>query len=104
MFTANLNAGKIISFNTINAGKGYLSVPTVTITPAITGAGSGASAYATVSNGSVSLTLVNQGNGYNGNNPSFERNYTGTTFTTVKGNGTSIVNIDLGTGKRAVEY
>ena len=102
-FTATVSNGQVTGFNTVNAGNGYLSAPSVTITPAISGAGSGASAYATVSGGQVSLTLVNKGNGFRGNLPTSEKDYSGTSSINVKGSATSIVNIDLGTGKRTIE-
>ena len=104
VYAANLSNGQITSFSSVNQGNGYLSVPSVTITSAIPGAGSGASAYAVVSGGKItSLSLVNGGAGYRGNTPSNEKDFSGTTYTTVTGSTTSIIIIDLGTGKRTIE-
>ncbi len=91
------------TFTKVNEGNGYLTVPNVTIESAIAGAGSGASAYATVTGGKVTaLTLVNAGNGFRGNTPASAKSYSPSSIN-VKGSGTTIINIDLGTGKRTVE-
>lgn len=58
---APLAEGFVTSISVTSGGENYTSVPTVTIT----GTGTGAVAYATVSNGSISsIYLVNSGSGY----------------------------------------
>ena len=53
------------AFTITNAGTGYTSAPTVTITPKQSGVGSGATATATVSGGAVTgIILTNAGSGY----------------------------------------
>jgi hypothetical protein len=94
--------GKVTGVSPASSGNGYLTVPAVNVTSVIPGQGSGASFYATISGGAVSLTLVNQGNGYRGNLPSSSKSYSPPSIN-VKGNGTTIINIDLGTGKRTIE-
>ena len=103
-YKAVLTNGQITSYTSVNQGNGYLSVPNVTITPAISGAGAGASAYATVAGGKViSLTVINKGSNYRSNVPVASKDFSGTTFLTVKGSSSTILNIDLGTGKRTIE-
>lgn len=103
-YTGTATNGNVSStFTKINEGNGYLTVPAVTIESAIPGVGTGASAYATLSGGKITgLTLVNAGNSYRGNTPSSAKNYS-IPSVNVKGNGATIVNIDLGTGKRTIE-
>jgi hypothetical protein len=103
--TANVNSeGSITSFTINNAGGGYLATPTVTITPAVPSAGSGASAVATVAAGIVSsMTLLTGGSGYVGfNTPTTLQNAPSATYANIKGTGTTIVNIHLGTGLRTI--
>jgi hypothetical protein len=106
--TANVNqtsGGNITGFTMVNQGNGYMNVPTVTLTTAVTGAGSGASAIAVLSGGSVSsLNLIYGGAGYTGiNTPTSVKNAPSSTGVTVNGSGTTITYINLGTGKRSVE-
>lgn len=104
IYYAEVSDGKITGFDDSEQGNGYLSVPSVTITSAIPNAGNGGKANANVSGGKVtSLSLVNSGNGYRGNIPSSEKDFSGSTFVNVKGSSTSILNFNLGTGKRSVE-
>jgi hypothetical protein len=98
--TATVTSGIITALNLSPAGKGYLTVPTVSIIPQVTGIGSGASAYATVSGGVVTLNLVNGGSGYLGvNTPTtLENGPQAVTTVTVKGGAPVIKDIHLGTG------
>lgn len=98
--TATVAGGIITGLTLDPAGKGYLTEPTVTIAPQVPGIGSGASAYATVSGGVVTLHLVNGGTGYTGiNRPAAAVNGPqGVTTVTVKGEAPIIKDIDLGTG------
>ena len=97
--------GNITGFTMTNTGNGYLSIPSVTLTTNITGVGSGASALAVLSGGSVSsLNLIYGGSGYTGlNTPTLVQNAPSSTGVSVKGSGTTITIINLGTGKRTVE-
>jgi hypothetical protein len=104
--TANVNSnGSITGFTMTNTGNGYLSIPSVTLTTNVTGAGSGASAVAVLSGGSVSsLNLIFGGSGYTGiNTPTAVQNAPSSTGVSVKGSGTTITYINLGTGKRTIE-
>lgn len=59
--TANTIAGFVIGATITEAGSGYTSAPTVTIS----GSGSGATATASISNGTVTgITITNAGTGY----------------------------------------
>ena len=104
--TATVNAnGNITGFTVTASGNGYLTVPTVTLTPQITGMGSGASAVAVLSGATVgSLSLIYGGTGYTGvNTPATVQNAPSATAVIVKGSGTTITYINLGTGKRSID-
>jgi hypothetical protein len=104
--TAIVNAnGTITGFTMNNVGEGYLTVPTVTITPSLTGVGTGATAIANLNTSTVSsLSVIYGGTGYTGiNTPSAVQNAPPSTSASVKGTGTTIVYINLGTGKRTIE-
>lgn len=106
-YTANFNpiSGVITGFNSVNQGNGYVAIPMVTITSAIPGAGTGALASAIVNGNKVtSVVLVNGGKGFQGNIPAASQGFSGSVFATdVVSGGTSIININLGTGKRTIE-
>ncbi|MCX6325538.1 MAG: hypothetical protein NT144_02635 [Bacteroidia bacterium] len=111
-YTATITDGNITALPkdvagifTGNVGNGYLTVPSVTITPGVSGMGTGASAVAVLTNGTVSsLNLVNGGSGFTGvNTPATAANAPASTAVSVIGSGTTIVNINLGTGKRSIE-
>jgi hypothetical protein len=88
----------------VNKGMGYLTEPTVSIISPVTGTSLGASAYTVVSNGEVSaIKLVNKGTGFRGNTPASAKTYTIPAAVTITGNGATVLNIDLGTGKRTIE-
>jgi len=99
------NDGNITGFAVNNPGNGYMSVPTVTLTTQITGMGTGASAVAVVSGGSVSsLNLINGGTAYTGvNTPATAQNAPSSIGVNVTGSGTTITDYNLGTGKRSIE-
>ena len=61
---ASLRDGKVVFITITNAGSGYVTAPTVTITPAYGGGGSGATADCCLGQGKVALTITNQGAGY----------------------------------------
>lgn len=87
-----------------NGNSGYVATPNVTIAPAVTSVGSGATAVANIANGSVtSLTLLTGGSGYTGvNTPATVVNAPSSSSASIKGTGTTIVNIYLGTGVRSI--
>jgi hypothetical protein len=96
--------GQITALTMSVNGDGYATPPTVTITPSVSGRGSGASAIANISGGSVtSLTLINGGDGYTGTNAPSSAQNASTVSANVKGASSTIVNINLGTGKRSIE-
>lgn len=105
VYNATVTDGMISGFTFVNKGGGYLTVPKVTLASAIPGAGTGAKAHAVVSGGEVtSIVLENPGNGFRGNTPGAEKEFTGTpSDLEIKGSSSTVVNIDLGTGKRSVE-
>jgi hypothetical protein len=59
-----------VLFTITNPGTtNYTSVPTITITPAITGLGTGMKATCTIAAGKItSVILLNKGHGYSGGN------------------------------------
>lgn len=87
-------------------GSGYLTAPTITLTPQVSGTGAGAEAKAVVSDGEiVEIVITSQGSGYTGKNY-----YSDVTSDELKpevdviGTSGSISrNIYLGTGKRSIE-
>lgn len=92
-------------------GYGYVAQPTVTFTPSVSGMGYGASAVATIENGSIKdVIMTNQGSGYLGKNrPTTAQSFgfvpygsAGTSFLVHAGK-TYIKDINLGTGRRTVE-
>jgi hypothetical protein len=104
--TATVNSnGNITGFTMNSIGNGYLTVPTVTLATQIPGIGSGASAVAVLTGGTVSgLNPINGGSGYTGvNTPVIVQNAPASIHVNVKGSGTTINNINLGTGKRSIE-
>lgn len=103
-YTCTLTDGQVTGFTSVNKGNGYLTVPKVTLESAIPGAGTGAKAHAVVTDGEVtSIVVENPGNGYRGNTPGAKKQFAGTPALEIKGNSSTVVNIDLGTGKRSVE-
>jgi hypothetical protein len=88
----------------VNGNSGYVTTPSVTIAPAVSSVGSGATAVANIANGSVtSLTLLTGGSGYTGvNSPATAVNAPASSSATMKGTGTTILNIYLGTGARSI--
>lgn len=103
-YNCTLTDGQVTGFTSVNKGNGYLTVPKVTLESAIPGAGTGAKAHAVVSDGEVTdIVVENPGNGYRGNTPGAKKQFAGTPTLEIKGNSSTVVNIDLGTGKRSVE-
>jgi hypothetical protein len=109
--TANVD-GFVTGITLTTGGMGYIIPPTVTISPSVTGMGTGATAIAVIKNGSVtSVKLTSSGSGYLGkNNPSTAKSviflpegYARDVFD-VYGDKTYIQDIYLGTGKRTIEY
>ena len=105
--TATVSSSGIITGITVtNSGGGYVAVPTVTLTTQIPSVGTGASATAVLSGTMTvsNVTVVNGGSGYYANTPSASQNAPDPTITfSVKGTGTTIYDINLGTGKRSIE-
>lgn len=101
---SGITNGQIDGFTAIDQGLGYLTEPTVTISTAVPGIGSGAKAKAVLQNNRVSsLTIIDKGNDYQPGGNIAQKDYSGPASVTVKGNISTIINIDLGTGKRTVE-
>ena len=97
--------GNITSLTLVaNGNSGYVVTPNVTIAPAVTSVGSGATAIANIASGSVtSLTLLTGGTGYLGvNTPTTVVNAPSSSPASIKGTGTTIINIYLGTGVRSI--
>ena len=98
-----------VNFDPVNdGGYGYDAVPTITVTPSITGVGSGAVLNAEVKDSRVTkVWVVNRGSGYTGiNRPTTSRwadFTTGSSYFNAVTSKTYIRDIDLGTGKRQIE-
>lgn len=103
--------GYVTGIEVTSGGMGYSSAPTVTITPAVTGKGSGATAIAVIEDGSVSFVkLTSSGSGYLGKNTpssakpvSFLPGGSAQSIFDVFAAKTYVIDIDLGTGKRTIE-
>lgn len=110
------NDGYITGITLDNGGWGYESIPTITISPSVSGKGSGASAIVTKMDNSqvTAVKIVNQGTGYMGkNSPAAAKPFS--MITAGAASNTSINNIPaltgksyirdiyLGTGKRTIE-
>ena len=86
-------------------GSGYVTHVDATLTPSVTGIGTGASIAVEVNaSGEISnIIITNQGTGYNGKNTPEEEVDPDEVEVTVKGSGSAIRNIYLGTGLRTIE-
>lgn len=96
-----------VDFTNGTQGGGYISEPTVTFTPSITGKGSGATGSVVVRNGQIeSVIMTNQGTGYIGvNNPAIKQGFgiIGAASFNATASKTYVKDIHMGTGKRSVE-
>lgn len=116
---ATVNAQGVVTGITVTeAGEGYVTAPEITITPAISGMGTGATAIAKISGGTVtSVTITNGGSGFKGQNnpgnfyPVNASSTSGDDFTysspygptvNVKSGSPMINDIYLGTGVRTI--
>lgn len=103
--SATVNSTGTITSCQVTGGDGYISVPAVTVTPSLSGIGSGASLLAVVSSARVSsLNIINGGIDYTAyNRPDVSQNAPTSINAKVMGSGTTIITINLGTGKRSIE-